>query len=96
METLSKFITPLECLLNQIKDNANLVNVCNAINEGLKESYQIGKSVQITCISSEEFNYVQSYLLKEIYKRYGWKLNLSGKVKLNENTQYTFSIIENY
>lgn len=96
METLSNFITPLECLLNQIKENANLVNVCNAINEGLKESYQVGKIIKITCVCTEEFDYEQSYLLKEIYKRYGWKLNLSGKIKSKEGIQYTFSIIENY
>lgn len=96
METLSNFVTPLECLLNKIKENANLVNVCNAINEGLKNDYEIGGTVMVSCMSSEEFTYIQIHLLKEIYKRHGWKLNLSGKIKTTNNeTKYIFSLIEN-
>lgn len=95
MEKLN-FVTPTECLLNKIKENNNLSYICSEINKSLNHSFGLNKNVTIIINLDFEISYDELYILRDIYKRFGWKMVSSSTKKSNGNNEYKFVISESF
>lgn len=94
MEQL-KFMTPTECLLKKIKDNSQLNFICNEINNALVNEFSINEYVTVIVTVEKEINYEELFSLRDIYKRYNWKLVNSYSRKTSDNQmEYKFILSE--
>lgn len=90
------FITPTQCLVKQIEKNEKLNNICKQINQILETNFSLNGQVSAIVDYDTNMLWDEIYLLKSIYKRFGWKLaNIQQKSDdLNEKTVGKFLITE--
>lgn len=86
------FTTPTDILLKRIENDEILSQICKTVNEALNESFALGKTLFVEFVTKEELHWQTENLLRDIYKRFGWKF---VTVSYNKETKtYRFKITE--